>query len=826
MLVKQDIHLDARVNLAILSFDIILELSKRVRVKGKGKEGEYMIGSELEFLLNKAVQRANERKHEFLSLENVLLAILEDERVEDILAACGADIILLTQELTDFLDDIENFSQLSDTEIERLNKEQFLSEELREMAAQSGIKYQPDISLSLQRVIQRAALHIQSSGKNKIEPINLLVAIFSEKESQAAYLLKKQNVERLNVVEKIAHGIDGSVNQTDSNSSGKVEKDPLEKQSKFEKALKDFTVDLTHEAKEGRLDPTIGRKDEITRIIQILSRRRKNNPILVGDSGVGKTAIAEGLAQAIVNQTVPENLLGARIYSLDMASLLAGTKFRGDFEERLKLVVSALEQRTSKQSKILFIDEIQTIIGAGSTSGGSLDASNLLKPALSKGQLRCMGSTTYDEYRKFFEKDQALSRRFQKVDIPEPSREDTIEIIEGLKEKFEEHHGVTFSKEIIEAAVDLAEKHINERKLPDKAIDVIDEVGAYLRLKPEKERRTHAILDDVEHIIALIARIPKKSITANEKDKLKNLERDLKYLLFGQDQAISKVNNAIILSRSGLGNADRPIASFLFTGPTGVGKTELAKQLSNVMGIHFQRIDMSEFMEKHSISKLIGAPPGYVGFDQGGMLTDNINKNPYSVLLLDEIEKAHPDVFNLLLQVMDHGKLTDSNGRTTDFRNVVLIMTSNAGAKEYETGSIGLGSANTAENTSKRDQVIKNFFSPEFRNRLDAIVHFKKLSQVNILSIVDKFLMELENQLLDKGVDMEVENEAKVWLAKKGYDPKLGARPISRLINEIIKKPLANEILFGKLANGGKIIIGLKGDKLSFNYKTQKVPQI
>ncbi|MDA9793153.1 ATP-dependent Clp protease ATP-binding subunit ClpA [Bacteriovoracaceae bacterium] len=785
-----------------------------------------MIGSELEFLLNKAVKRANERKHEFLSLENVLLAILEDEEVEDILTACGADITLLTQELTDFLDDIENFSLLSDTEIERLNKEQFLSEELREMAAESGIKYQPDISLSLQRVIQRAALHIQSSGKSKIEPINLLVAIFSEKESQAAYLLNKQNVERLNVVEKIAHGIDGSVNQTDSSSSDKVERDPLQKQSKFEKALKDFTVDLTHEAQEGRLDPTIGRKDEITRIIQILSRRRKNNPILVGDSGVGKTAIAEGLAQAIVNQTVPENLLGARIYSLDMASLLAGTKFRGDFEERLKLVVSALEQRTSKQSKILFIDEIHTIIGAGSTSGGSLDASNLLKPALSKGQLRCMGSTTYDEYRKFFEKDQALSRRFQKVDIPEPSRDDTIEIIEGLKNKFEEHHGVTFSKEVIEAAVDLAEKHINERKLPDKAIDVIDEVGAYLRLKPEKERRTYATLDDVEHIIALIARIPQKSITANEKDKLKNLERDLKYLLFGQDQAISKVNNAIILSRSGLGSADRPIASFLFSGPTGVGKTELAKQLSNIMGIHFQRIDMSEFMEKHSISKLIGAPPGYVGFDQGGILTDNINKNPYSVLLLDEIEKAHPDVFNLLLQVMDHGKLTDSNGRTTDFRNVILILTSNAGAKEYETGSIGLGSANTVENTSKRDQAIKNFFSPEFRNRLDAIVHFKKLSQVNILSIVDKFLMELENQLLDKGVDMEVESEAKLWLAKKGYDPKLGARPISRLINEIIKKPLANEILFGKLANGGKIIIGFKDDKLSFNYKTQKVPQI
>lgn len=783
-----------------------------------------MISPQLEFLLNKSVQRANDRRHEFLTLENVLLSLLEDDKVIDVLSQCDTNLDELMSDLTVFIDDENNFSLLSEEEIDRLNKEQFANDELREMAAQNGIKYQPEISLSVQRVIQRAALHVQSSGKKKIKPLNLLVALFSEKESNAVFFLKKQGVERINVVEKIAHTSDKSAN-TD-NSTIDAPKDPLKKQSKFEKALKDFTVDLTQLATDGKLDPTIGRDDEIKRIIQILSRRRKNNPILVGDSGVGKTAIAEGLAQAIVEKRVPENLQGARIYSLDMASLLAGTKFRGDFEERLKLVVNALEEKEGEESKILFIDEIHTIIGAGSTSGGSLDASNLLKPALSKGALRCMGSTTYDEFRKFFEKDQALTRRFQKIDILEPTRDDTVEIIEGLKDKFEEHHGVKFPSDIIEAAVDLAEKHINERKLPDKAIDVIDEVGAYLRMKPENQRPEEARIEDVEHIISIIARIPQKSISSNEKDKLKNLERDLKYLIFGQDQAIEKVNNAIILSRSGLGHQDKPIASFLFAGPTGVGKTELAKQLSNIMGINFHRIDMSEFMEKHSVSKLIGAPPGYVGYDQGGILTDNINKNPYTVLLLDEIEKAHPDVFNLLLQVMDHGKLTDSNGRTTDFRNVVLIMTSNAGAKEYEAGSIGLGSAKTKENTVKRDQAIKNFFTPEFRNRLDAIVHFNKLSESNIISIVDKFLMELENQLMEKGVDLEVELEAKKWLAKEGYDPKLGARPIARLINEQIKKPLAHEILFGKLSQGGKIVIDIEKDKLSFDYKTQKVPQI
>jgi ATP-dependent Clp protease ATP-binding subunit ClpA len=783
-----------------------------------------MISPDLEFLLNIAVKRANDKKHEFLVLESVLLTLFQDEQVRDVLESSGADIEALEVSLNEFLDEDSNFSLLNDEEIEELNREQFPSEELREIAGQNGIKYQPEISLSVQRVIQRAALHVQSSSKNKIKPINILVALFSEKESQANFLLSEQDVTRLKVVEKIAHGSEKADNTQSKSDAGT---DPLKKQSKFEKALKDFTVDLTQEAKDGKLDPTIGRAKEIRRIVQILSRRRKNNPILVGDSGVGKTALAEGLAQAIVDQKVPENLIGARIYSLDMASLLAGTKFRGDFEERLKLVVDALENKEGEkgQSKILFIDEIHTIIGAGSTSGGSLDASNLLKPSLSKGNLRCMGSTTYDEYRKFFEKDQALTRRFQKVEVDEPTIDEAIEILEGLKHKFESFHEIEYPSEIIRSSVVLAQKHINDKKLPDKAIDVIDEIGAYIRLMPMETRKKVVEQTDVEHIISIIARIPEKSISGNEKVKLKNLERDLKLLIYGQNQAIEKVSNAIILSRSGLGSEEKPIASFLFTGPTGVGKTELAKQLSLNMGIHFHRIDMSEYMEKHSVSKLIGAPPGYVGFDQGGILTDEINKQPYCVLLLDELEKAHPDVFNLLLQIMDHGRLTDSNGRATDFRNVVLIMTSNAGAKAYDEGSIGLAGKGLQENTVKRDQAIKNFFSPEFRNRLDAIVYFNKLGEENIISIVDKFLMELENQLLEKKIDLEVSLETKKWLAKTGYDPKLGARPISRIINEKIKKPLAHEILFGKLSNGGKIEVIIQDDEIKFTFIKEKVPQ-
>ncbi len=775
-----------------------------------------MISSSLEILLNAAIKRANEKKHEFLTLENVLLSILEDSTVKDVLSNCGADITLLKKELAEFIENSNNFSILSDSEIDDLNKRQFVNEQLRELARQSGIVYQPEISVSLQRVIQRSALHVQSSGKKSIKAINLLVALFSEKESHATYFLKKQGVTRIDIVEKVAHTADKAI--TSDSSEDEEIADPLQKEDKFEKVLADFTLNLNKLAAEDKLDPTIGREDEIKRLVQILTRRRKNNPILVGDAGVGKTAVAEGLAHRIVDGEVPQSLKNTTIYSLDIASLLAGTKFRGDFEERLKLVLQALQKKNEEGGSILFIDEIHTIIGAGSTSGGSLDASNLLKPALSKGQIRCMGSTTFEEYRKFFEKDAALNRRFQKIDIKEPSREDTFKIIEGLKDRFEKHHGVTYSSEIVQAAVDLSDKHINERKLPDKAIDVIDEVGAYIQLKPEKERNKEVKLDDIEYIVAQIARIPQKSISANEKEKLKNLERDLKFLIFGQDDAILKVSNAIIMSRSGLGNPNKPIASFLFNGPTGVGKTELAKQIALTMGIHFKRIDLSEYMEKHSVAKLIGAPPGYVGCEQGGILTEEVNQNPYTVLLLDEIEKAHPDVFNILLQVMDHGSLTDSNGRSTDFRNVVLIMTSNAGAKEMDSGSIGLGRRGTDIDTSKRDQAVKRFFTPEFRNRLDAIVNFDKLSDENISRIVTKFIMELENQLTEKNIEIEIDEKAIEYLAKNGFDSKLGARPLARIIDEKIKKVLANEVLFGKLSNGGKVKISLKKEELSFKF--------
>jgi len=776
-----------------------------------------MISQNLEQILNKAIKKANEKRHEFLTLENVLLAMLEDETVVEVLVDCGANMSDLRKDLSVFLEEDSNFSILTQEEIDSLNRKQFGNDQLREIARENGISYQPEVSLSLQRVIQRAAIHIQSSGKKSIQAINLLVAMFSEKESHATYFLEKQGVTRIDVVEKIAHSSDKSVNRNEE-SSVEQPGETFKREEKYEKALNEFTTNLNDLARKGKIDPIIGREDEIQRIIQILSRRRKNNPILVGDSGVGKTAIAEGLAKAIVENRVPASLSKTTVYSLDMASLLAGTKFRGDFEERLKVVLQALEKQNEAAGSILFIDEIHTIIGAGATSGGSLDASNLLKPALSKGQIRCMGSTTYDEYRKYFEKDQALNRRFQKVDVLEPSIEDSVKILTGLKSKFEEHHNVKYPDPVIRAAVELSHKHVSDRKLPDKAIDVIDEVGAYLRLKPETVAEAEVTIEDVEMIVAKIARIPQKSISVNEKEKLRFLDRDLKMMIYGQDQAVEKVSNAIILSRSGLGHSDKPIASFLFTGPTGVGKTELAKQLANIMGINFVRIDMSEFMEKHTVSKLIGAPPGYVGFEQGGVLTDAIHKSPYSVLLLDEIEKAHPDVFNILLQVMDHGALTDSNGRTSDFRNVILIMTSNAGAKEMEAGSIGLaGKVSGLEiNSTKRDQVIKNFFTPEFRNRLDAVIGFNKLSHNNIEMVVNKFLMELENQLIEKKVDLEVSSTAKKWLSENGYDDKLGARPISRLIDEKIKKPLAHEILFGKLEKGGKVAVDVKNDELDF----------
>ncbi len=776
-----------------------------------------MISQKLEQILNKAIKRANEKRHEFLTLENVLLSMLEDENVIEVLLDCGANLGDLKNELAAFINEDSNFSLLSEDEIQVLNKKQFGNDQLREVARENGIMYQPEISLSLQRVIQRAAIHIQSSGKKSIQAINLLVAMFSEKESHATYFLEQQGVHRIDVVEKIAHAGDMPVNRQEE-TTVEAPGETFRKEEKYEKALSEFTTNLNEMARKGKIDPIIGRDEEIQRIIQILCRRRKNNPILVGDSGVGKTAIAEGLAKAIVENRVPSLLSKTTVYSLDMASLLAGTKFRGDFEERLKLVLQALEKQNEKEGSILFIDEIHTIIGAGATSGGSLDASNLLKPALSRGTIRCMGSTTFDEYRKYFEKDQALSRRFQKIDILEPTVEDSIKILSGLKSKFEEHHQVKYSDQVIKAAVELSNKHVAERKLPDKAIDVIDEVGAYLRLKPDSSPGLEVQLEDIEMIVSKIARIPQKSITVNEKEKLRFLERDLKMMIYGQDEAIEKVSNALILSRSGLGSQEKPIASFLFTGPTGVGKTELAKQLAHLMGINFVRIDMSEYMEKHTVSKLIGAPPGYVGFDQGGVLTDAIHKSPYSVLLLDEIEKAHPDVFNILLQVMDHGALADSNGRSSDFRNVVLIMTSNAGAKEMEAGSIGLAAkvGGGEINSAKRDQAIKGYFTPEFRNRLDAIIGFNKLGASNVEMVVSKFLMELENQLVDKKVEMEISNSARAWLAKNGYDDKLGARPIARLINDKIKKPLAHEILFGQLEKGGKVIVDVKNDELDF----------
>ena len=792
-----------------------------------------MISSQLELLLNKAIRRANKLKHEFLTLENVLLALVSDEKISALIEDCGANVDILEQDVNSFVHNADNYSILNDEEIEKLSREQFDNEEMKKLANESGIFYQPEISLALQRVIQRAALQVQSSGKSSILPVHLLVAMFSAKNAHSVYFLQKNGLERFKLIDKIAHSDDKSISSTKSDplSSENNNQDPLSgqdsTQDKGVKMLEEFTTNLNDIARKGKIDPIIGRVDELQRVIQVICRRRKNNPILVGDAGVGKTAIAEGLAQLIVEGRVPKIIKDVEIYSLDMASLLAGTKFRGDFEERLKGILKAIEEKNEKHGCILFIDEIHNIIGAGSTNAGSMDASNLLKPALSRGLIRCMGSTTYDEYRKFFEKDQALSRRFQKIDVMEPSVNDTIQIIEGLKGKFEEHHQVAYSKEIIESAVKLANKHITERKLPDKAVDVIDEVGAYLRIKNldlDIETKVDVKMDDIEHIVAKIARIPEKSLSVNEKDRLKNLERDLKLLIFGQDEAVDQVANSIILSRSGLGNDERPIANFLFAGPTGVGKTELAKQLALTMGINYVRIDMSEYMEKHSVSKLIGAPPGYVGFDQGGILTDKINQNPYSVLLLDEIEKAHPDVFNILLQVMDHGKLTDSNGKTTDFKNVVLIMTSNAGATQMESGSIGLGGA-TNSNSTKRDQALKNYFSPEFRNRLDAIINFNHLCSENIKSIAAKFIIELESQLAEKSVYLEVNDELMSWFIKNGYDRKMGARPIGRLIDEKLRRKLANEVLFGKLEHGGKVIAKLKNGEIFLDFILEKVEE-
>jgi len=785
-----------------------------------------MMSQKLEIIINQAIKKANELNHEYLTLENILWAMLDDEQVRDILESQGIIPGEVKTDLEEFFKDEGNFSVLTQEQIDMLSQQQFVDDDLRKLAAESGIKYQPEISMALQRVIQRAAMHVQSSGKKHIRGINLLVALFQEKESFALYTLQKRGIERFDVVKYISHDIDKPVTDDDAPRelpAGEVQEEGAKKKKKT--ALDEFTINLNREAEADRIDPIVGREEEIQRIVQILCRRRKNNPLLVGEAGVGKTAIAEGLALKIVGNEVPEVLEGTTIYTLDMAALLAGAKFRGDFEQRLKNVVKELERKLELgQKTILFIDELHTVMGAGATGSGSMDASNLLKPSLSSGKIRVMGSTTHEEYRKFIEKDPAFNRRFQKIDIDEPSLDDTYKILKGLKTKFEDHHGVKFSNTILRETVNLTEKYITDRKNPDKSIDVIDEAGAAIQLLPENKRREKITKKDIENVVAKLAKIPRISVAANEKDKLKQLKPNLKTVIYGQDDAVEKVADAILLSRSGLGNGDKPTASFLFAGPTGVGKTELAKQLALELGTHMERFDMSEYMEKHSVAKLIGAPPGYVGHDRGGLLTDAIKKNPHAILLLDEIEKAHPDLFNILLQVMDHGSLTDSHGRSTDFRSVVIIMTTNAGAKEMDGGSIGLGSQ-ISQNESKRDKAIKNFFSPEFRNRLDAIINFNKLGNEFIIKIVEKFLIELETKLAAKNVEMIVNEEAKQWLADKGYDPLMGARPLARLIDVEIKKPLSNEVLFGELEKGGKVEIVLNEDETGLKFKyPAKVP--
>jgi len=797
-----------------------------------------MMSKKLEVIINTAIRKANELKHEYLTLEAMLLAMLEDEQVLEVIRSCEAKASDIRGDLEEFLSQKENFSILSEIEVEELSKKQFVDEELRRLAKDSGIVYQPEISLSLQRVIQRAAIHVQSSGKRHIRGINLLVAMFQEKESYALYTLQKRGIERFDVVKYISHGIDqpetsvsegllesGGPESSDEEHVGAETFDTGKGKAKKFKFLEEYADNLNELAAKQKIDPVIGREDEVRRIIQILCRRRKNNPLLVGEAGVGKTAIAEGLAYFIDRDEVPEVLADTTVYALDMASLLAGAKFRGDFEQRLKGVVKDLTDlgEVGKQP-ILFIDEIHTVMGAGATAGGSMDASNLLKPSLTSGKIRVLGSTTYEEYRKFIEKDSAFSRRFQKIDVEEPSLEDTFKILQGLRPKFEDHHGVKYSNAVLKAAVDLSNRYITDRKNPDKAIDVIDEAGAYTQLLATK--RAKITKKDVENIVAKLAKIPNISVVGNEKDKLRDLRNNLLMTIYGQDEAVKKVSDAILLSRSGLGSENKPMASFLFAGPTGVGKTELARQLAFNLESHLQRFDMSEYMEKHSVSKLIGAPPGYVGYDQGGLLTDAIKKNPHCILLLDEIEKAHPDIFNILLQVMDHGALTDAQGRTTDFSNVVIIMTTNAGAKEMESGSIGLSGGMAKEATHKRDQSIKNFFTPEFRNRLDGIVHFNKLGNDFIVRIVEKFITELETKLASKNVNLEVSEEAKEWIAETGYDPKMGARPISRMVDNEIKRPLSQEILFGLLEKGGKVkvIIEEKDGKkqIGFEFQNEK----
>jgi ATP-dependent Clp protease ATP-binding subunit ClpA len=745
-----------------------------------------MISKELESTLNIALKEAKRRRHEYVCLEHLLYALLQDKDASRAIINCGGDIDGLRKALEEFFN-----GQLD--------------------ILPQGVDQEPQQTLGFHRILQRAVIHAQSAEKKEINGGNLLIAMFREPDSYAVYLLEEQGITRFDVVNYVSHGI-SKIAAGEEPAQIEEEQGEEEKPDKRQNPLKAFAVDLVEKARQGNIDPLIGRDDEIERTIHVLCRRRKNNPIYVGDPGVGKTAIAEGLALKIHAGEVPEALKTAVVYSLDMGALLAGTKFRGDFEARLKGVLTGLKKQANS---ILFIDEIHTIVGAGATSGGSMDASNILKPALASGELRCIGSTTYHDYKSYFERDRALARRFQKIEIPEPSQEEAFKILEGLKPHYEKHHGVHYSTAAVRAAVQLSAKHINDRRLPDKAIDVIDEVGAAVKILPVEKRKKTISPKDIERIVAKIAKIPPRSVSTSDKDQLQNLERDLKLVVFGQDTAIEMLASTIKLSRSGLGHPEKPIGCFLFAGPTGVGKTEVAKQLAHTMGIEFIRFDMSEYMEKHTVSRLIGAPPGYVGFDQGGLLTDAVNRNPYAVLLLDEIEKAHPDLFNILLQVMDHAALTDNNGKKADFRNIILIMTTNAGAREMSGAPLGFG---VRSNAGKGKEAVEKMFSPEFRNRLDAMISFNSLSRENIERVVDKFIIELDHQLNDRKVFLSLTAAARRWFAERGYDPAFGARPMARLIQNEIKRVLADEILFGSLQNGGKVEVDESEGKLTFTY--------
>jgi len=737
-----------------------------------------MLSSELEFCLNEAFQKARDNRHEFMTVEHLLLALTDIPRIHEILKACGSNVPDLRRQLSEFIDEqTPLLSNDDDNEV------------------------QP--TLGFQRVLQRAVFHVQSSGKKEVTSTNILVAILSEKQSQAVYLLELQDVTRLDIVNFISHGMpqlpsDGDGDEQTPSLDGETEPEstPLEK----------YTTNLNQLAIDGKIDPLIGREIEIERTVQILCRRRKNNPLYVGEAGVGKTALAEGLARLITEERVPDILRDSTIYALDMGTLIAGTKYRGDFEKRFKGVIAGI---TEDPGAILFIDEIHTVIGAGAASGGVMDASNLIKPVLANGDIRCIGSTTYTEYRGIFEKDHALARRFQKIDVPEPTLEETIAILHGLKSRFEEHHGVKYDSDALSAAAELSFRHINDRLLPDKAIDVIDEAGAHLRLKPDHVSGDHVTVEMVENIVAKIARIPAKSVSSSDRDALRTLERDLKLSIFGQDKAIESLSAAIKMARSGLRDDEKPIGSFLFAGPTGVGKTEVTRQLAMCMGVELIRFDMSEYMERHTVSRLIGAPPGYVGFDQGGLLTEAVTRNPHAVVLLDEVEKAHPEVFNLLLQVMDHGTLTDNNGRQADFRNIILVMTTNAGAQEMSRASIGF---TQQDHSSDGMEIIRKSFTPEFRNRLDAIIQFDTLDSESIKRVVDKLVVELEAKLGNNNVTLELDDVARKWIAERGYDAKMGARPMARIIQEHIKRPLAEELLFGSLSDGGHVRISVGPD--------------